>query len=149
MAKADRISALVLFAVGAYWLMETIQLLRASPLREPGENVVPLVVSVALMVCSVWLFVISAPKKEEKEGRLFSNRARIALLLGLMVVYLALVPVFGFACSTALFLLLMLTVVEKYSWWKSLLLAAGVTTSLFLVFRLSLYLPLPPGPWGF
>ena len=64
-------------------------------------------------------------------------------------VYAFVLPLLGFVVSTFLFLLVMLTVIEQRRFISSLAIAAVTAAACHVLFKTSLDVQLPSGPWGF
>jgi apolipoprotein N-acyltransferase len=87
------------------------------------------------------LFLRNAPQAEEPIGKPLV----VVLALGAAIAGLELI---GFAPAVFLLLLVLFAVVERLPLVRSILVAAGTTAVLFLIFRTWLGVTLPVGPLG-
>ena len=74
---------------------------------------------------------------------------RVVLMFGVLVLYVAVLPVIGFALATAAFVLVIVRGLGTYSWPVSAAWTVVIAAVSHLVFRHWLGMPLPPGPLGF
>lgn len=153
MFKADRIIAVVLVLIGVLWIMETRRFNQVVSFLEVGQNVLPMVAGIGLIICGIWMIILlftshrDINKSTEKS---FTREIliRIGISLALMSIYIVMTPVLGFTSTTFLFILVYL-LWQKYSWWKSFLMSLGVAVVFVIVFQNYLSMSLPVGLVGF
>jgi hypothetical protein len=140
LAKGELALVLAFAALGVLWIARAATM----PLWDgfaPASGFMPLWYGVILIVLAVAVAVTSGPTPEEPVGKALVVLAVVAAtILGLKLI--------GFAPAIFLMLLVLFAVVEKLALARSVLVAAGVTAVLFLVFRTWLGVPLPRGPLG-
>ena len=150
MRSADRVAAVALIALAAwfvaigrrfpYWRHET----------GPGSGFLPVWLGIALAVLAVLLFV-NAGGTASGDGRWIPDRAalrRLALILGASVVFVAVMDAVGMIVGTALFLVFILRVVERYRWTTVLGVAVAAAAANYVVFTYWLRVPFPTGFLG-
>ena len=130
--------ALVFVALGVLWIVRAATM----PLWEgfaPASGFMPLWYGVILVVLAGTI-----------AASLLRQRAAVEEPVGKALVVLAVVaativglPVAGFAASIFLLLLVLFAAVERLALGRSLLVAAGTTAVLYLVFKTWLGVPLP------
>lgn len=130
--------------VGAWALYETREM---SPLGA----VFPKTIASAMIVFALVSLVRSLlrPREVEQRGAGESNLRR-ALLVGLMVSWVALVPVLGFATASLLAFCLIAVIANHDPWSARRVLAYGITavsvvTGFHALFAWALRVPLPQG----
>jgi putative tricarboxylic transport membrane protein len=150
MRSADRVAAVALIVLAAwfvaigrrfpYWRLET----------GPGSGFLPVWLGIALAVLAILLFV-NAGGTASGDGRWLPDRAalrRLALILGASVVFVAAMDAVGMIVGTALFLVFVLRVVERYRWTTVLGVAAAAAAANYVVFTYWLRVPFPTGVLG-
>lgn len=135
-SKGELALALALIALGGLWIVRAATM----PLWDgfaPGSGFMPLWYGVILIGLSAAVIAFSTDKKlEEPVGKpLVVLVVVAATILGLSLV--------GFLVSIFLLLLVLFLVVERLPPARSLVVAAGTTAVLYLVFKTWLGVPLP------
>jgi hypothetical protein len=112
-----------------------------------GDDTFPFAVGAALVALGVATVVVRRPvtRVSLPRGR---TGARMVASAGILAAYAALVPHAGYTGSTALASVALFRVMGGYRWGPALLLAAGATGMLHLLFRVWLRQPLPTGWLG-
>lgn len=129
--------------------------LHAGSMRTPGPGFFPLVLSVAMLVCSVALLVqaLRAPAGAPPAGApppvAAAARLRPALALVALFVHALVMESIGFTVSTAALLAFLFVMIAPRRW--PLGVAGGVVAAVvsYVVFKIWLQVELPAGPWGF
>ncbi len=104
-----------------------------------------------LLAC--WLLFRSAVSREkETDGAGHAGeprKVRLLLVSLSLFAYAVAVRRLGFVCSTFLFVLFILRMIEAERWWRIAIKAALVTLGNYLVFEVWLQMRLPQGlfPW--
>ena len=138
-SKGELALALVFALLGILWIVAALRM----PLWEgfvPQSGFMPLCYGVLLaaLAAAVVLDLVlrSAPRAEEPVGKpLIVGAILAASIAGLSVI--------GFAPSVFLLLLALFAAVERLPLVRSILVAAGTTAVLFVVFKTWLGVPLP------
>jgi putative tricarboxylic transport membrane protein len=140
--KGELALALFFAALGALWIARAAGM---TPLWDgfaPGSGFMPLWYGVLLIALSgAIVFLALENKPEEPVGK---GLVLLAVIAATIVGF----SLAGFAPSIFLMLLVLFAAVERLPLARSVLVAAGVTAVLFLVFRTWLKVPLPSGPLG-
>lgn len=143
-AKGELTLALVFVALGALWIVAALRM----PLWTgfvPQSGFMPLCYGVLLAGLAaavlVNLFLRGAASAEEPVGKPLI----VALVLAASIAGLDLM---GFAPSVFLLLLVLFAAVERLALVRSIVVAAGTTAVLYLIFKTWLRVPLPVGPLG-
>ncbi len=124
-----------------------VALVEAFRLRDgwTGARLMPAVVGVTLLLLGAahtWVPVAADAWPTAAGGR------RVVALLGLLALYIALLPALGFLLATALFALPLVRGLGPTSWPRAALTAAGIAVASHVVFRHWLGMPLPAGLIG-
>jgi hypothetical protein len=142
--RGELVLALVFAALGVLWVAVAVGL----PMWEgfaPQSGLMPLAYGVLLTALSVaviaTLFVTGGTTDAQPIGK------PILVLATLTAAILGVEPA-GFAPAVFLMLLFLFVIVEKLPMMRSIVVAAGTTAFLVLVFRTWLGVPLPIGPLG-
>ncbi len=153
MRKALRADRLIPFIFGLLLAGEGTHLsFNRAELGIPEERLGPdvyLILLGILIVCCVLGEVLTAGSSSEERGRLGKKQREVALILGLFVAYLILLPYLGFTFSTAFFLFSFTLLIPRYRWEWALAMAAIVTVSYYLIFAEIGQVVLPRGIIGF
>jgi hypothetical protein len=143
-APGELVLALFFAVLGLLWIIAALRMplwagfVPQSGLMPLGYGIVLAVLAAAILAN---LFLQNAPKAEEPIGKpLVVLLALAAAIAGLELI--------GFAPSAFLLLLVLFAVVERLPMARSILVAAGATAVLFLIFRTWLRVTLPVGPLG-
>jgi len=135
LAKGELALALAFAALGALWIARAATM----PLWEgfaPASGFMPLWYGVLLVALAAAVAFAAEKKPEEPVGKALVVLAVVAAtIVGLKLI--------GFAPSIFLMLLVLFSVVERLPPARSVLVAAGTTAVLFLVFKTWLGVPLP------
>ncbi len=138
--------ALLFAAVGIVWIVGAL----ALPLWEgfaPNMGFMPLIYGILLVglsAAAIASLVLTGQGEAER-----SPVGKPILLLAALAAAIIGMATAGFGLSIFLMLSFMFAVVERRPVPVSLLVAAGTTAILILIFATWLGVPLPKGPWGF
>jgi hypothetical protein len=132
----------VLIGLGALALLEAFRI------RDewPGARLLPAVLGLALGLLGAAHLAgpaLDPPAWPDAEGR-----RRLLLVAIVLAFYVFGLPTLGFPAATALFVLVLLRALPRYSWVKAGLVAGAIALGSQLVFRRWLGLPLPSGLLG-
>jgi hypothetical protein len=79
----------------------------------------------------------------------FVERAQlrlVAIVLLPLIAYIAALQVIGIYVASAIFIGVFMMAIGRFSWWKSLVVGAGISLVFFWIFELQFQVPLPKGP---
>jgi len=156
----ERVAATILLAASLAAIVEAHKLAVGSPGR-PGPGFFPFYLAVALALVALVLVLQSlrarAPGPAASPPEVASagdaqtrpRRAKVVLTLAAGLAYAFAFEPLGFALTTFVFLLFLLTVIEPQRPIVSLSTSAATALGAWLLFRVLLAVPLPAGPWGF
>ncbi len=144
--KWDRVTGYILLAIGVITAWSSTYLAMGK-LRHPGPGFLPFGLALVLILLSLAL-ILTRRKKDSAPTSFWPGRTWFRPLLGALIFfsYAFLLGRLGFFLTTFIFLLIWMGLIERMQWGKILLLAAGVTFVLYLMFGFFLDVPLP---WGF
>jgi uncharacterized membrane protein len=147
--KSDRISGIVIFAIGAAVCLTSLTY-PVGTLQKPGGGFFPLLASVLLLgLCTVFILQSFTRQKGEGTGAdsFFPGKGaarRILWGVAALAGYRYLIPVVGFAPATAGFILVLSRFLEHYSWKASVLFSAATAVSAYYLFQVVLKIQMPP-----
>ncbi len=110
----------------------------------PGPALFPLVISAILAAFGVVLLV-SGLRSASPTTRDAPTMRRMAGLLGLTVIYAALMPLLGFVAASALFLTLAIRFLGYVHGWRTGAVALATAFVVFWLFAVVMKVPLPEG----
>jgi hypothetical protein len=150
---ADRVSSLCWLAFGLLCIYGSV-LLGLGTLREPGTGFFPLMAGSFFTLLALVVFVRSLIPRRGFQARISSLwKGTIwhrPLAVGvLMTSYILALERIGFLLTSLVVLLIMLRAVEKFPWWKAILISIISSASTFFLFHVLLRAPLPIGILGF
>ena len=139
--KGELALALFFAALGALWIARAAGMTLWDGFA-PGSGFMPLWYGVILIALSGAIVFLAVEKRlEEPVGK-------VLVLLAVIAATIVGFSLAGFAPSIFLMLLVLFAAVERLPLARSVVVAAGVTALLFLIFRTWLKVPLPSGPLG-
>jgi len=134
-------------AIGIIFFAYSLQYPYESELG-PGPGMLPLWLSGILIVLALaYLYFVIIGKDSAEDWPDKKSQIEMGLILGNMSLFVLLTPVIGFVLSSILFLFIFFR--RNYSWFKSLLISAGTSVLLFLLFTEGFATPLPVNMFGF
>jgi len=116
--------------------------------QHPGAGFLPFGLACILSLLSL-ILVFKTPRGTSQATAFWPERTWVRPSLGSLALfaYALFLSTLGFLPTTFLFLLGWMIGMERLSWQKVLLVAAGVTAGLYLVFVWFLGVPVPVGFW--
>ena len=143
MKRGLTVAGAVLIALGVLSLIEAFRL-KDDWL---GAKLMPAIVGVVLVV----LGVAHATYRGDEPAPWPDGPGlrRVVLMFGVLVLYVAVLPVVGFALATAVFVLVIVRALGTYSWPVSAAWTVAIAVVSHLVFKHWLGMALPAGPLGF
>ena len=157
MKRANQITGIILLIFSGYVIMTSMQMpLRAITGRTsfaPSTGFLPMWLGVFMAILSILLIVNATLQQSDstRETVFPRGRALVAVLLFLagLAAYIALLEVIGYLSATALLTAFLLRFVMQTSWRTTLLVAAGASIVLFVIFQVLLHVDLPKNMYGF
>lgn len=138
---AEKIMTLAFLAVSAIYLFESYQLTFGT-LSAPKSGFLPVLTGIAAAMLSLVLIIGQVScKKLEKRGKADWTKF-VFLILGLLF-YVVLFNMLGYFATTFILLLYLFKVADSENWLAPLILAAGSSTALYLLFQKFLGVVLP------
>ena len=139
----DRAVAAVIFLGTLAWGYFARQLPPSHVKGVPGPAFFPLAIFSCLIVLSILMFIQSGdPEKQDKSAIL---TLRQIVVFALMLLYVLLVPVLGFAPGTFVSLSAIMLFTRQATVKSTFLTALAVSLLLYLFFKVFLKIPLPDG----
>jgi len=143
------LSAIFLGVIGLLFLSGAFSVGIGS-LASPGEGFLPLLAGGALLLLSfafaIQRFSGKCPRREVKsfwpEPK---SMLRVAYVLGVVLIYVAVFEWIGFALATFILFLFLLKTIDPVSWRSAFLLSFLMTVFGFLLFQVWLQVQLPEG----
>ena len=140
---------LILFAAVVLWHVQSFPSLDNG---YPGPALFPSVLAVLFIICGIGLIIQGVRQREKllkfDTGTLkLSGLLNILFVLGMIVCYIFLAQFAGFLIFSFLVLLILMKWL-KVKTLASILMSAGVTLVIYLLFAKVLLVPLPWGLWG-
>jgi len=152
MRKGDRIFAVIGLALSLWMILESLKYDYLTTYT-PGPGFHPFWLGICLAVLSLFLLfntILRKGSKEDEERRLPGKKSllRVCLIL-LFTAGLALfMKTLGFVFTVALFVFVILFVLERYTLFKSVLYGLLMSGAVLLIFRVWLDVDLPKGLIG-
>ena len=149
MRAADRLAAILLILLAAWFVAIGRRYAYWHPTSGPGSGFLPVWLGAALFILAVLLF-LNAGRRPAEGGGMPDRQVlrRLLLILGASVVFVATMDVVGMIAGTALFLVFVLRLVEGYRWRTALLVALAAAAGNYAVFTHWLRVPFPTGFLG-
>jgi len=150
MRKAYIIANLVWLALAAAICTESIRL-KVGSFQMPGPAFLPFFAGALLGILSLISLVQTWREKETQEAGPWGGTPflKLALLLGVLFIYTALLEVLGFVLGTFLLLLFLFRVVEPVGWKTVILVTVLTMGGTYLLFGILIESSLPKGFLGF
>jgi putative tricarboxylic transport membrane protein len=112
----------------------------------PQAGYFPLRMGVAILIASI-VVIVQAVRKNDRSAFVEHTQLKlVATVLLPLVVYIAAIKFTGIYVASALFVGIFMTLVGKFSWWRSALTGVGISVALFWIFEIMFKVPLPKGP---
>jgi Tripartite tricarboxylate transporter TctB family len=141
-----------LLSGGVLGLLGVISLVEAFRIRDDwaGARLMPVALGVVLIGLGIAHLTAPAAEPAGEAGAWPDppGRRRVAVVFGVLVLYVAALPLLGLLPATALFLLALLRYLGDFAWATALGLAGATAVAAHVVFKHWLAMPLPPGILG-
>jgi Tripartite tricarboxylate transporter TctB family len=140
MRRVNHLAGGCLMALGALSCAEALRI------RDdwPGARLLPAVLGLALLGAAH--LVGRAPDHVVWPDA--AGRRRVVFVFGVLALYVAGLPSLGFLPATALFVLVLLRALGRFSWAMTGVVAGAIAVAGQVVFKRWLGMPLPPGLLG-
>ncbi len=151
MRTADRIGAALLLVLAVAYTATAAGRYTYWSATGPGSGFFPFWLGLALAVLSTLLLVGAVRRPDPGAAWLPRGHgaARLVVVVMVTAAFIALLPLFGMALGTAVFLGVLLRMLEGHSWRATLALAVGAAVANWALFVLWLRVPFPVGVLGF
>lgn len=143
MRNADRIVGLIILAFGAGYLWAAISMPSATIGDPLGHKTFPVILGGLMIFLGSSLLV--KPGRDTEYSPLKRTFISVILLAGLLGAYGYSLPILGYPLGTFLFLFITSRLIGERSWIFGLLLSAGLSLGIFILFTKILDIPLPLG----
>lgn len=157
MKKKDSITSIILliFSGVLYYYASTFPV-REGRVRVLNAGFYPRLLAIVLAILALLLLISTIRKKpdgkESEKGKEFWTSRKSLILFFItfvmLVVYSFLLNILGFAAATLLFVLILvynLSDKEKFKIRNIVLVSTGITTIIYLVFKVFINIPFPQG----
>ena len=151
MRTADRIGAAVLLALAVAYTATAAGRYTYWTATGPGSGFFPFWLGIVLAVLSTLLLVSAVRRPDPGPSWIPRGHgaARFVVVVLVTAVFIALMPLLGMVLGTAVFLAVLLRMLEGHSWRATVAVAVGAAVANWAVFVLWLKIPFPVGVLGF
>jgi hypothetical protein len=112
----------------------------------PQAGYFPLRMGVAILIASI-VVIVQAVRHNDRSAFVEQTQLKlVATVLLPLIVYIAAVKFIGIYVASALFVGIFMTLVGKFSWWRSAITGIAISVALFWIFEIMFKVPLPKGP---
>jgi putative tricarboxylic transport membrane protein len=148
---ADRIGAAVLLALAVAYTATAAGRYTYWTATGPGSGFFPFWLGLGLAVLSALLLVSAVRRRDPGPAWLPTGHgaARFVVVVIVTAVFIAVLPLLGMVLGTAVFLAVLLRMLEGHSWRATVAVAVGAAVVNWAVFVLWLKVPFPVGVLGF
>lgn len=151
MRRADRIAGAVLLALSLAFSAAALKFYTYTGPGGPGSAFLPFWLGLLMAALAVMLLAgaLRSPDPGPEWLPHGEGRRRLLLVLGVTIALVALLKVLGMNLGTALFLIVLLRLLDRTPWPLTLAVAVLTTGLNYLVFTYWLRVPFPVGVLGF
>ncbi len=150
MRRADRIAGAVLLASGVAFSAGALKYYTYSGPGGPGSAFLPFWLGVIMAVLAG--FLLAGSLRSRNPGAAWLPRGeglrRLILVVGVTAAFIALLKIVGMILGTALFLIVLMRVLDRNPWPLTLSVAAATAALIYLVFSYWLRVPFPVSVLG-
>lgn len=147
MRSADRVTAALLLAFSVAFAAGALKHYKWWGSEGPGSAFLPFCLGVVMAVLALMMLVRSL--RERNPGAAWFPRGEglrdMLVVLGVTVLFVALLNVLGMVIGTALYLAILIGYLGRHRWWVTLAVAGGAAGFNWLVFVHWLRVPFPEG----
>lgn len=150
MRNADRIAGAALLALAVAFSAGALKYYTYWGPNGPGSAFVPFWLGVAMAVLATLMLLGTRRASDGGTEEMFSRAGfkRVLLVLAATVAFVALLKVVGMIVGTALFLIVLMRLLDRHPWPLTLAVAAAAAGFTYLVFTFWLKVPFPVSPLG-
>ena len=151
MRAADRTGAAVLLALAVAFTATAAGRYTYWTATGPGSGFFPFWLGLVLAALSILLLASAVRRPDPGPAWLPTGHgaARFVVVVVVTALFIALLPLLGMALGTAVFLGVLLRMLEGHSWRTTAAVAVGAAVANWAVFVLWLRVPFPVGMLGF
>jgi len=148
---ADRTGAAVLLALAVAYTATAAGRYTYWTVTGPGSGFFPFWLGLVLAALSILLLASAVRRPDPGPAWLPTGHgaARFVVVVVVTALFIALLPLLGMALGTAVFLGVLLRMLEGHSWRTTAAVAVGAAVANWAVFVLWLRVPFPVGMLGF
>jgi hypothetical protein len=146
MRTAELIVATIIAALALLVIWSNYRLGAGWASDGPQAGYFPLRLAVIILICCI-VVLVQAIRNNDRSP--FVERAQlrlVAIVLLPLVAYIASLQLIGIYVASAILIGVFMMAIGKFSWWKSLVVGAGISLLFFWIFELQFQVPLPKGP---
>lgn len=148
MKRVDQITSILLLLGSAYYIFEALKMPLIAG-KAPGSGWLPLILGIIMLLLAGLLLVAASRRPATADSPVSwptgTGLVNNVAILGSLAVSAAILPALGYLLATFAFLLVLLLILGRYSWWFATLTASISTAVLYWVFKIWLGIPLPTG----
>ena len=151
MRQADRIAGAVLLASGVAFSAGALKYYTYWGPGGPGPAFLPFWLGVIMAVLAA-LLLVGALRSSDPGAEWLpkgDGLRRLAVVLGVTLAFVALLKIVGMILGTALFLVVLMRILDRSAWPLTLSVAAATAGLIYLVFTYWLRVPFPVSVFGF
>ena len=146
----EAVVAALLFAFGATFLYQSVQLGFRWAIEGPQSGFFPFYVSLIICGASLVVFFNALRGKDGRGDQPFVERGQLKKVLQVLIpaaIYVLGVQLIGTYVASAIYVALFMRFLGGYSWLKSVLIAVIITVAFFFMFEVWFQVPLYKGTW--
>jgi putative tricarboxylic transport membrane protein len=143
-AKADRVTAALFFALAVAFSAAALRFYPYSSEGGPGSGFLPFWLGLAMAALALMLFLRRA-RVADPEFPTGERRTRLLLVLGLTIAFVVLLKPLGMILTTMLYLIAIVRFFGGHAWWVAVTVGIGAAAFNYLVFAHWLRVPFPQG----
>lgn len=117
----------------------------------PGPGLYPFFIGLSIFACACWFLVLTLKPKSDFTSKPLFDRYGITQFLLMnanFILWIILMPFLGYAIDSFFVSLIFLKIMRLRGWVKPILLSAGTTLFIYLLFDYFLYTDMPRGILG-
>ena len=146
----DIITSLVFLAIGLTVMVGSLKLGASWGSDGPEAGYFPFYISLIIMLSSAVTLYQAAIVNKNNETETFVEREPFKQVMAVFlpaIVFVLGVQLIGIYVSSALYIAIFMVWLGKYPIWKAVVVSAGVSAALYLMFEYWFQVPLPHGSW--
>ena len=146
----DIITAILFLVVGLVVMVGSLKLGASWGSDGPEAGYFPFYISLIIMLSSAVTLYQAAIVNKNNETETFVEREPFKQVMAVFlpaIVFVLGVQLIGIYVSSALYIAIFMVWLGKYPIWKAVVVSAGVSAALYLMFEYWFQVPLPHGSW--